>query len=151
MQPRLPLYSNTPWPLRNQPSTVRMNSAARHRLRRRADPRRGLAGSIASTGRISVVARSEGLRPIIARRRSRPVLCTGKLTWTPEQEAIFGVEPRTVNCYADFRDLVHPDDIEKVEAARDTAVRRSNAASWPMSHYRTPVRSSVRACCRTLV
>jgi PAS domain S-box-containing protein len=51
-------------------------------------------------------------------------LRTGKLTWTREQEAIFGVEPETVNCYADFRNLVHPDDIEKVDAARNTAVQR---------------------------
>jgi PAS domain S-box-containing protein len=51
-------------------------------------------------------------------------LGTGKLTWTPEQETIFGVEPRTVKCYADFLSRVHPDDIEKVEAARDRAVQR---------------------------
>jgi PAS domain S-box-containing protein len=49
---------------------------------------------------------------------------TGKVTWTPELEAIFGLEPGTVKCYADFRDRIHPDDIERVEAERDAAIRR---------------------------
>src|SRR5262249_23631542 len=38
--------------------------------------------------------------------------------------AIFGVEPGSVNGYSDFRDRVHPDDIEALEVKRDTAVRR---------------------------
>jgi len=51
-------------------------------------------------------------------------LRTGTVTWTPELEAIFGLEPGTVKCYADFRDRIHPDDIERVETERDAAVRR---------------------------
>ena len=51
-------------------------------------------------------------------------LRTGTVTWTPELEAIFGLEPRSVKSYADFRDRVHPEDIERVEAERDAAVRR---------------------------
>jgi PAS domain S-box-containing protein len=51
-------------------------------------------------------------------------LRTGEVTWTPELAAIFGVEPGTVKSYADFRDRVHPDDIERVEAERDAAIRR---------------------------
>jgi len=51
-------------------------------------------------------------------------LRTGQVTWTPELEAIFGLEPGTIKCYADFRDRVHPDDIERVEAERDAAIRR---------------------------
>jgi PAS domain S-box-containing protein len=51
-------------------------------------------------------------------------LRTGKLTWTPELEAIFGLAPGSVKCYADFRDRVHPEDVETVEASRDAAVRR---------------------------
>src|SRR5215475_2902943 len=51
-------------------------------------------------------------------------LRTGKLTWTPELEAIFGLEPRTVRCYEDFRERVHPEDIDRVEAERDAAMRR---------------------------
>jgi PAS domain S-box-containing protein len=50
-------------------------------------------------------------------------LRTGRLTWTPELEAICGLEPGAVNCYADFRDRVHPDDIEVYEAKRDAAVQ----------------------------
>src|SRR5262249_26574174 len=51
-------------------------------------------------------------------------LRTGKVTWTPELEAIFGLEPGTVKGYSDFRDRVHPGDIERVEAERDAAIRR---------------------------
>jgi PAS domain S-box-containing protein len=51
-------------------------------------------------------------------------LRTGKLTWTPELEALFGLEPGSVKCYADFRGRVHPDDIAAIEAHRNAAVRR---------------------------
>ena len=51
-------------------------------------------------------------------------LRTGKLTLTPELEAVFGLEPGNVKCYADFRALVHPHDIGPYEAERDAAVRR---------------------------
>jgi PAS domain S-box-containing protein len=51
-------------------------------------------------------------------------LRTGKVTWTPELEALFGLQPGSVKCYADFRDRVHPDDVERIEAERDAAVRR---------------------------
>jgi PAS domain S-box-containing protein len=52
------------------------------------------------------------------------VLRTGKLTWTPQLEAIFGVEPESVKDYADFRDRVHPDDLAAMEGQRDAAVQR---------------------------
>jgi PAS domain S-box-containing protein len=51
-------------------------------------------------------------------------LRTGTVTWTPELEAIFGLEPGSVKSYADFRDRVHPEDIERVEAEREVALRR---------------------------
>src|SRR5262249_40790226 len=51
-------------------------------------------------------------------------LRTGKLSWSPELEAIFGLEPGSVKCHADFRERVHPDDIEALVARRDAAVRR---------------------------
>ena len=50
-------------------------------------------------------------------------LRTGKLMCTPELEALLGLEPETVKCYADFRDRVHPEDIEIIEARRAAAVR----------------------------
>jgi PAS domain S-box-containing protein len=50
-------------------------------------------------------------------------LHTGKTTWTPELEALFGLDSGTVKRYADFRERVHPDDIAAFEAARDAAVR----------------------------
>jgi PAS domain S-box-containing protein len=50
-------------------------------------------------------------------------LRTGKLTRTPELEALVGLEPGTVKRYADFRDRVHPDDTAMVEAMGDAVVR----------------------------
>jgi PAS domain S-box-containing protein len=49
---------------------------------------------------------------------------TGKVTWTSQLEAIFGVPLGTVKSYSDFRARVHPDDLETVETRRDAAVRR---------------------------
>jgi PAS domain S-box-containing protein len=49
-------------------------------------------------------------------------LRTGRLACTPQLEAIFGLGPGSVHCYADFRDRVHPDDIDGVEAKRHAAV-----------------------------
>jgi PAS domain S-box-containing protein len=46
-----------------------------------------------------------------------------KLTWTPELEAIYGLEPGTVHSYDDFSRRVHPDDIASVEAVRSKAVQ----------------------------
>jgi PAS domain S-box-containing protein len=43
--------------------------------------------------------------------------------WTPELETLCGLVPGSVKCYADFRNLVHPDDIEAYEAQRDAAVQ----------------------------
>jgi GAF domain-containing protein len=37
-------------------------------------------------------------------------LRTGALTWTPQLEAIFGLEPGSVKVHSDFRDRVHPDE-----------------------------------------
>jgi PAS domain S-box-containing protein len=54
---------------------------------------------------------------------------TGKVTWTRELEAIFGLEPESVTSYADFRERVHRDDIDAVEAQRDAAVRRHETFS----------------------
>jgi PAS domain S-box-containing protein len=51
-------------------------------------------------------------------------LRSGALTWTPELEAIFGLEPGSIKSYADFRDRVHADDIDAFEAGRDAAMRR---------------------------
>jgi len=51
-------------------------------------------------------------------------LRTGKMTLTPELEALLGLEPGSMTCYADFRAQVHPDDIAAYEVARDEAVRR---------------------------
>jgi PAS domain-containing protein len=46
-------------------------------------------------------------------------LRTGEVTCTPQLEALFGLKPGSVKCYADFRKPVHPDDIVALEATRD--------------------------------
>src|SRR5262249_40311844 len=51
-------------------------------------------------------------------------LHTDKVTCTPELAAIYGVEPGYIKCYADFRDRVHPDDIEVMRANQEAAVQR---------------------------
>jgi PAS domain S-box-containing protein len=49
-------------------------------------------------------------------------LRTGKMTVTPELEALLGLG--SMKGYEDFRARVHPDDIATYEAERDAAVRR---------------------------
>jgi PAS domain S-box-containing protein len=46
-----------------------------------------------------------------------------ELSWTPELETLFGLEPGTVKRYADFYRRVHPEDIAAVEARREAALR----------------------------
>jgi PAS domain S-box-containing protein len=54
---------------------------------------------------------------------------TGQVTLTPELEAIFGVHQGSMKGYSDFRERVHPDDIETLEAKRDAAIRRRGTFS----------------------
>ena len=56
-------------------------------------------------------------------------LGTGKVAWSPELAAIFGLEPEAMKSYADFRARVHPDDVSGVERARDAAVRNQERFS----------------------
>jgi PAS domain S-box-containing protein len=49
-------------------------------------------------------------------------LRTNELTWTPELETMYRLKPGSVKSYADFRDRVHPHDIEEMEASRDAAI-----------------------------
>jgi PAS domain S-box-containing protein len=49
---------------------------------------------------------------------------TGRTSWTPELEQIYGYEPGTApGNYAGFRDRVHPDDLAEVERLREEAVQ----------------------------
>jgi PAS domain S-box-containing protein len=54
-------------------------------------------------------------------------LRTGKVTWTPELAAIYGIEPGTVKSYADFLDRVYPEDIEAIQANYEAVVRHGEA------------------------
>jgi PAS domain S-box-containing protein len=51
-------------------------------------------------------------------------LRSGALSWSPELGEIYGLEANSVRTYSDFRDRVHPDDIESLEASRDDAIRK---------------------------
>jgi PAS domain S-box-containing protein len=48
---------------------------------------------------------------------------TNRLFWTPDFEILHGYEPGEVQSYADFRRVVHPDDVAEVEQKWQTAVR----------------------------
>jgi PAS domain S-box-containing protein len=45
-----------------------------------------------------------------------------QLRWSPELEALYGLEPGTVQTYEDFRKRVNPDDLAMTEAKRDEAL-----------------------------
>jgi len=46
-----------------------------------------------------------------------------QLTWTPELEALYGLDTCTVRTYEDFSCRVHPDDLDRIEVDRNAAVR----------------------------
>jgi PAS domain S-box-containing protein len=56
----------------------------------------------------------------------------GKLWWSPATYRIFGVEPGIELCNDDFFARVHPDDLAKVRAAADLAIR--SAADYDVEH-----------------
>ncbi len=47
---------------------------------------------------------------------------TDELHFTPELEQLYGLIPGTIKTYQDWRQLTHPDDIEKIEAERDEKI-----------------------------
>jgi len=47
---------------------------------------------------------------------------TDELKFTPELEHLYGLKPGTIKTYQDWRQLTHPDDIEKVERERDKKI-----------------------------
>ncbi|MGB8233642.1 MAG: PAS domain S-box protein, partial [Methanobacterium sp.] len=49
-------------------------------------------------------------------------IITNVLHFTPELEQLYGLTPGTIKTYQDWRQLTHPDDIEKIEAERDEKI-----------------------------
>ncbi|MCX6353799.1 MAG: PAS domain S-box protein [Candidatus Aureabacteria bacterium] len=49
---------------------------------------------------------------------------SGLLKLAPEFEALYGLAPGTIKTYQDWRSRVHPDDIVRIEAERDTAIAK---------------------------
>ncbi len=47
---------------------------------------------------------------------------TNELNFTPELEQLYGLSPGTIKTYNDWRELTHPDDIEKIELERDEKI-----------------------------
>ena len=48
---------------------------------------------------------------------------TRQLTWSPELESFFGLQPGTVRAQQEFRARVHPDDLDRMEARHESAIR----------------------------
>lgn len=57
-------------------------------------------------------------------------LVTKEVRWTPQLEAIYGLEPGSVRTYGDFQALVHPDDIGRVEKAQTEAVEQHRSFEY---------------------
>jgi PAS domain S-box-containing protein len=49
-------------------------------------------------------------------------LLSGEIYWTPQLEKIYGLEPGGVRVYEDFRRLVHPEDLARMEKLREEAI-----------------------------
>jgi PAS domain-containing protein len=65
-------------------------------------------------------------------------LSSGQLAWTAQLAAIFGLQPDSMKCYADFRDQVHPEDIN---AVKPSEMRRCDAARHSTSSSALSVRT----------
>ncbi|MBZ2164599.1 PAS domain S-box protein [Methanobacterium spitsbergense] len=50
---------------------------------------------------------------------------TDELHFTPELEQLYGLTPGTIKTYQDWRQLTHPDDIEKIEVERDNKIAKN--------------------------
>jgi PAS domain-containing protein len=50
-------------------------------------------------------------------------VATRQLTVSPELEAFYGLEPGTVRTYQELRARVHPDDLDRMEARHEAAIR----------------------------
>ena len=48
---------------------------------------------------------------------------TNELNFTPELEQLYGLSPGSIKTYNDWRELTHPDDIEKIEVERDEKIK----------------------------
>jgi hypothetical protein len=52
------------------------------------------------------------------------IVRTGEVYFSSELELLYGVTPGTVKTYRDWQQLIHPDDIARVEVERDEAIAR---------------------------
>jgi len=83
-----------------------------------AEQRQREADLVASEARLRMAQASTGVGIWDLDLRSH------EASWTPELEEIYGLEAESVKAYSDFRDRVHPHDIENLEARRDAAIRK---------------------------
>lgn len=60
----------------------------------------------------------------------------GSLNFSPELHELYGLPPGTITTYAQWREIVHPKDLARIEAARDeaTAGQSSFAVEYRVHH-----------------
>jgi PAS domain S-box-containing protein len=70
-------------------------------------------------------------------------LAAGKVTWSPELEALYGLAPETfTGAYRDWRDRVHPEDIEAIEAQVHQSIE--NGAPFDLEYRIRHASGSIR-------
>ncbi|MEO3922613.1 EAL domain-containing protein [Micromonosporaceae bacterium B7E4] len=62
-------------------------------------------------------------------------LPTDQVVWSPTLKAMIGLAPETALDYPTYRKMIHPDDLEIIEATLDRAIREANSFTFTHRMY----------------
>ncbi|MDW5328074.1 putative bifunctional diguanylate cyclase/phosphodiesterase [Plantactinospora sp. KLBMP9567] len=62
-------------------------------------------------------------------------LPTDQVVWSPTLKAMIGLAPETALDYPTYRKMIHPDDVEMIEATLDRAIREANSFTYTHRMY----------------
>ncbi|MGI5152382.1 putative bifunctional diguanylate cyclase/phosphodiesterase [Plantactinospora sp. CA-294935] len=62
-------------------------------------------------------------------------LPTDQVVWSPTLKAMIGLAPETALDYPTYRKMIHPDDLEMIEATLDRAIREANSFTYTHRMY----------------